>query len=75
MHDSTRLEVLGIPTVPVATTEFMTAARTQASALGRPDLDAVYVDHPIQDQTRVEIESKAAAAIDEIVSRLVGKKT
>jgi len=55
----------------VATTEFMTAARTQASALGRSDLDAVYVAHPIQDQTRQEIEEKAEAVIEEIVKRLV----
>jgi len=50
----------------------MTAACAQASALGRPDLDAVYVTHPIQDQTRQEIEAKAEAVVDEIVRRLVG---
>ena len=71
MHDTTRLETLGIPSVPVATTEFITAARTQASALGRPDLDAVYVMHPIQDQTTQEIEAKADAVVEEIVRRLV----
>jgi hypothetical protein len=71
LHDTTRLEALGIPSVPVATTEFITAARTQASALGRADLDAVYVPHPIQDQTKQEIESKAEAVIEEIVKRLV----
>lgn len=57
--------------MPVATTEFMTAARAQASALGRSDLDAVYVAHPIQDQTKEEIEGKAELALDEIVRRLV----
>lgn len=70
MHDSTKLESLGIPAVPVATTEFMTAARTQASALGRSDFDAVYVAHPIQDQTKQEIEAKADAVLEEIASRL-----
>jgi len=59
--------------VPIATQEFMTAARAQASALGRPDLDAVYVAHPIQDQTREEIEERAALVIDDIVARLVGE--
>jgi alkanesulfonate monooxygenase SsuD/methylene tetrahydromethanopterin reductase-like flavin-dependent oxidoreductase (luciferase family) len=54
----------------VATNEFMTAARAQASALGRSDFDAVYVAHPIQDQTKEEIEAKADAVLDEIVSRL-----
>ncbi|MBS1786396.1 MAG: hypothetical protein JST85_01665 [Acidobacteria bacterium] len=70
MHDTTKLEHLGIPSVPVATTEFMIAARAQASALGRSDFDAVYVAHPIQDQTRKEIEARADAVIAEIIARL-----
>ena len=60
-----------MPAIPVATGEFATAARAQASALGRPDFDAVYVAHPIQDQTREEIEAKAEAVLEEIVSRLI----
>ena len=72
MHDSTKLESLGIPAVPVATHEFMTAARAQASALGRSDLDAVYVAHPIQDQTKEEVEGRAEAVLDELARRLVG---
>jgi len=48
----------------------MTAARAQAGALGRADLDAVYVEHPIQDQTPQEIAAKAEMVLDEIVSRL-----
>lgn len=71
MHDTTKLENLGIPSVPVATTEFMTAARAQASALGRSDFDAVYVAHPIQDQTREEIEARAETVIAEITARLM----
>ncbi len=51
----------------------MTAARTQATALGRPDYDAVYVEHPIQDQTPQAIEAKADGAIQEIVARLLGR--
>lgn len=66
-----KLESLGIAAVPVATHEFMTAARAQAAALGRADLDAVYVEHPIQDQTPHEIAAKAETVIGEIVARLV----
>jgi len=65
-----RLESLGVAAVPVATREFMTAARAQAGALGRADFDAVYVEHPIQDQTPQEIAAKADAIIDSIVARL-----
>jgi hypothetical protein len=49
----------------------MLPARAQAAALGRPDFDAVYVEHPIQDQTAAEIEAKAERAIGEIVARLM----
>ena len=59
-----------MPSVPIATGEFQTAARAQAAALNRPDFDAVYVLHPIQDQTKEEIEARADAALLEIVARL-----
>jgi hypothetical protein len=64
------LEQVGLPTVAVATHEFRTAARAQASALGRPELDAVYVSHPIQDQTQEQIEARADTVFEEIVGRL-----
>ena len=61
-----------MPAVALATHEFMTAARAQAAALGRPDFDAIYVPHPIQDQTKSEIEAKADAVLNEVISRLTG---
>jgi hypothetical protein len=51
----------------------MTAARAQAGALGRADLDAVYVEHPIQDQLISEIQQKAEDALESIVLALTGK--
>ena len=62
---------MGIPAVAVATTEFITPARAQASALGRPGFDAVYVPHPIQDQTPQQIAARADAVAEEIVKRLI----
>jgi hypothetical protein len=70
LHDTLKLEKMGIAAVTVATHEFMTAARAQAAALGRPAFDAVYVTHPIQDRTKAEIEAKADAVFDELVARL-----
>ena len=58
--------------MPLVTDEFRTAARVQASRLGRPDLGAVFVPHPIQDQTRAEIEARADAVIEEVVAQLTG---
>jgi hypothetical protein len=72
LHDTTKLESLGIAAVPVATNEFATAARAQASALGRADFEAIYIEHPIQDQTPEEIAAKAEAVVEEIVARLIG---
>jgi len=73
LHDTVKLESLGIAALPVATREFMTAARAQAGALGRADLDAVYVEHPIQDQLISEIHQKAEDALESIVFALTGK--
>jgi hypothetical protein len=73
MHDTVKLENLGIPAVAVATTEFMSPARIQAGALGRAGFEAVYVDHPIQDQTPQQIAARADAVAAEIVKRLTGK--
>lgn len=64
--------MIGVPAVAIATDEFATAARAQSAALDRPDFELVYVAHPIQDQTKVEIESRADRVIDEIVARLTG---
>jgi hypothetical protein len=71
LHDTIHLEGFGVPSVPIATHEFMSAARAQAAALGRPEFDAIYVRHPIQDQTKAEIEAKADEIINEIVTRLI----
>ncbi len=60
--------------MPLATEEFRTAARVQASRLGRPDLEAVFVPHPIQDQTRAEIEARADDVIEQVVARLTGRR-
>ncbi len=61
---------MGIPAVAVATTEFITPARVQASALGRPDFEGIFVQHPIQDQTPEQISQRADAVVAEIVRRL-----
>jgi len=70
LHDSVRIENSGIPTVAIATDVFRSAARAQAASLGRPDFDAVYVPHPIQDQLPAEIEGRADAVVTRIVARL-----
>ena len=62
-----------MPAIAVVTDAFMVAAGVQAAALGRPDYEAVYVPHPIQDQTPREIEQRAETVAEEIVARLTLK--
>ena len=63
------LELRGVPTVFVATVEFIDGAERQAAALGA-DLARVFVPHPIQDRTDDEMVAYADAAFDEIVSQI-----
>ena len=70
MHDTVDLEARGVPSVFVATVEFIDGAVAQARALGA-DPAAVYVEHPIQDRTDAEMTAIADQAIDEILAGLV----
>ncbi len=73
MHDVIGLENQGLAAVAVATTEFRLPARVQAAALGRPDIEPIYVPHPIQDQTPEEIQARADAVAEALVHRLTGE--
>jgi hypothetical protein len=64
------LEARGVPSVFVATVEFIDGAIAQARSLGA-DPAAVYVEHPIQDRTDAEMTAIADRAIDEILANLV----
>jgi hypothetical protein len=66
VHDTVNLEALGVPTVFVASTEFVDAADAQSAALGA-DPARVFVAHPIQDRTDDEIRALADAAFDDLV--------
>ena len=70
MHDTVDLEARGVPSVFVATVEFVDGAELQARQLGA-DPAAVYVPHPIQDRTDAELVAIADAALTELVAKLV----
>ncbi|MEY2711394.1 MAG: hypothetical protein EBS48_04785 [Actinobacteria bacterium] len=70
MHDIADLEMRGVPGVFVATTEFVSAAVAQSSALGIPDIKRVYTSHPIQDRTDDEMVALADAYFDEILAAI-----
>jgi alkanesulfonate monooxygenase SsuD/methylene tetrahydromethanopterin reductase-like flavin-dependent oxidoreductase (luciferase family) len=64
------LEARGIPTVGVATTEFIEGAAAQAKSLGI-DPTLVFVPHPIQDRTDAELKQLADHHVDAILAMLV----
>jgi hypothetical protein len=64
------LEARGIPTVGVATTEFIQGAEAQAKALGT-DPALVFIPHPVQDRTDAELRALADRYFEEILQLLV----
>jgi len=71
VHDIVDLERRGIPSVFVASTEFVEAAAAQSAALG-VEPARVFVAHPIQDRTDDEMRALADAAFDEIIAAVTG---
>jgi len=69
VHDIVDLEMRGVPGVVVASSEFVEAAESQASALGLP-ARRVFVPHPIQDRSDDEMQALADAALDQIMEAL-----
>jgi len=70
VHDIVDLELRGVPSVMVASSEFTRAAAVQAESLGL-DVRRVFVAHPIQDRTDEEMVALAESAIDEVVAALL----
>lgn len=71
MHDTTWFEIQGIPSVFIASSEFIDAADVQAKALGLEEVQRIFVPHPIQDATDDEMRAKADAIVDQVIAALV----
>jgi hypothetical protein len=70
VHDTSDLEMRGVPSMFVASAEFVEAAKTQAKSLGFSAVARVFTPHPIQDRTDEEMRAYADAAYDEIVAAI-----
>ena len=68
------MEEKGIPTVNIATTEFLSAAHAQCAALGMPQYEPILVPHPIQPKLQDEVCVLADQVIDQIVGKLLKQK-
>lgn len=71
MHDTVWFEIQNIPSVFLASTEFVDAATAQAEALGLPDVKRLFVPHPIQDANDQEMQIKAEAIFDSVLGSLI----
>jgi hypothetical protein len=69
VHDTVNLESVGIPTVYIASSEFVTAGAAQAESLGA-DPAAIFVPHPIQDRTDDEMRALADSALLDILAAI-----
>jgi len=70
VHDINDLELRGVPSIFVASQEFVQAAVAQSTSLGFPTMARVFTPHPIQDRTDDEMRSYADAAYAEIVAAI-----
>ena len=70
MHDIADLELRGVPSLFIASSEFIDAASAQAEALGFPDIARVFVGHPIQDRTDPEMRELAELSFPEILRKI-----
>ena len=71
MHDTTWFEIQGKPSVFIASSEFIDAAESQSKMLGLPDVQRIFVPHPIQDATDEEMRDKADAIVTRVIEALV----
>jgi hypothetical protein len=68
-HDLNDLDKKGVAGVSVLTTEFEQAFRSQKTAIGL-DAAAIYVPHPLQNKTTLELHAWADKAVDEILQAI-----
>jgi hypothetical protein len=71
VHDLVRLERLGVATAGVGTEPFADEALEQAALLGMPGYRMVWVPHPVQLLTAAQLDARADAAMEVILSRLL----
>jgi len=70
VHDISDLEQRGIPSMFVASDQFVDAAEKQAASLGFPAAARIFTPHPIQDRTDDEMLTYADVAFDQILDTL-----
>jgi hypothetical protein len=71
VHDIVDLERRGVPSMFVASAEFVQAAEAQSTSLGFPTVARIFTPHPIPDRTDDEMRAYADAAFEEILANIL----
>ena len=74
MHDSIKSEQLGIPSISIMTSKFVSAAEMMSRALGAEEYPFVIIDHPISSASKDEIKIQASIALKEGVNLILRSK-
>lgn len=56
-----------MPTVVVVTDAFLTMAKLEAKALGRPDLRLLVLDHPLMNKDAATLDAIAQGFVEELM--------
>jgi len=70
VHDINDLELRGIPSMFIASDQFVDAAIAQSTSLGFPAVSRIFTPHPIQDRTDDEMLTYADVTFDQILDAL-----
>ena len=70
MHDINDFELRGIPSMFIASDQFVDAAEAQSTSIGFPAVSRIFTPHPIQDRTDDEMLTYADVAFDQILDNL-----
>jgi hypothetical protein len=73
LHDAVTIEGRGVPAVVLCTTPFMNAAAAHARLLGRADLAAIEVQHPLVSLASPEVQKRAEQVYDAVAAQLLGR--
>ena len=70
VQDGIAIERSGVPTVVIATTEFLTTARISARAAGLPDYPFTVIDHPLGSLRPDQLAQRADSAMRQVLDRM-----
>jgi len=67
------MEMKGVPTVTFCTQPFRTLATVRRESLGLPDLQIVFLPHPMMTRTAAQVGELADQFLEEVVQKLTAQ--